>query len=69
MSCIAASTAAPWKSPKVSNPAAAAAGRLAPPEIAVRAASTDGGPAPWSMLATITASINRAVAGSGSSPV
>ena len=36
---------------------------------AVRAARTDGAPAPWSMLATITASIRRAVGGSGSSPV
>ena len=63
------STAAPWNSPSVSSPAAAAAWSVAPPEIAVRAANTDGAPAPWSMLATITASMSRAVGGSGSSPV
>ena len=69
MTSIADDTAAPWNSPNVSIPAAAAAGTVAPPEIAVRAANTDGVPAPWSMLATITASTSRAVAGSGSSPV
>ena len=69
ISCIADSTAAPWNSPNVNSPAAAAAGRVAPPDTAVRAANTDGGPAPWSMLATITASISRAVAGSGRPPV
>jgi hypothetical protein len=42
---------------------------VAPPEIAVRAASTDGVPAPWSIPATITASMSRAVEGSGRSPV
>ena len=67
--CMAESTAAPWNSPSVSSPAAAAACSVAPPEIAVRAARTDGAPAPWSMLATMTASISRAVRGSGSSPV
>ena len=69
MVCMAESTAAPWYSPRVSSPAAAAACSVAPPEIAVRAARTDGAPAPWSMLATMTASISRAVWGSGSSPV
>ena len=69
MTCIAESTAAPWNSPRVRSPAAAAAWSVAPPEIAVRAANTDGAPAPWSMLATMTASISRAVGGSGSSPV
>ena len=65
MACMADSTAAPWNSPSVSSPAAAAACSEAPPEIAVRAARTDGAPAPWSMLATITASMSRAVAGVG----
>ena len=61
MASIDDSTAAPWNSPSARSPAAAPACRVAPPEIAVRAASTDGAPAPWSMLATITASISRAV--------
>ena len=69
MASIDDSTAAPWCSPRASRPAAAPAWRVAPPEMAVRAASTDGAPAPWSMLATITASISRAVEGSGRSPV
>ena len=65
MTCIADSTAAPWNSPRVRSPAAAAAWRVAPPEMAVRAANTDGAPAPWSMLATMTASIKSGRRGIG----
>ena len=59
----------PWYLPKPSIPAATHARNAAPVVAVLRAASVEGGVAPWSMNDTSTASISRPRAGDGTSPI